>query len=58
MSKDGRRSKSEVYLENDLVGLGDECGAFELATCNDLRLDNTFLLTNSSLFHVLFLKHG
>lgn len=46
------------YLEDYLVRLGDERGAFEFSPSHDLRLDDAFFLPNAGFLHVLLLEHG
>lgn len=50
-----RHSNSEVF-EDDFVWLGDEGCAFELATSHDLWLNDSFLLPDPRLIHVLLLE--
>ena len=52
------RDTHREVLEDDLVRLGDEGSALELSTCDDLRLDDAFLLPDPCLVHVLLLENG
>lgn len=52
-----RHTDREV-LEDDLVRLRYEGSAFELTTSHDLRLDDSFLLPDPCLIHVLLLEYG